>query len=80
MTMIRTNDLDAQDMRSLMSALSNAQRITRLSLGASVSNEIIQTATLTEPEIDWSQFSDEELEQFRGFLRRCCVPVNGNHQ
>lgn len=74
MGMIRADGHDAHDIRALVSALTDCQKVARLSLGASVTNEILNPPPPSEPEIDLSKLDDQELEQFSKLLEKCGAP------
>jgi len=55
----RHDTLDPNELRSLSTAIVNAQRVARLALGASTENSNVRE----EGVFDFSDFSDPELEQ-----------------
>lgn len=69
---LKGDDLSPADVRALAGALESTQRVCRLALGASTSNEIVVKPET--PEIDLSKLDDQEFETFKRLMEKAGVP------
>jgi hypothetical protein len=79
MAMLGRNDNDPQNMRALLAALADCQKISRLSLSASTGNQIASSPPPVEDFDGVERMSNEEIDRLEALLAKALGgPVSKN--